>query len=160
MRRIGVLVGVVCLLVSSAAGEAAAAKKKPPQLKLAMSNFRYCRVAPCSPLDVAYLRTSEGPVEGLENPEAIVDVKRGTVVTWVYRDTDPTFSCDSAGCDGHNVVLENGTAGGKRIGFAPANKGAKTIRYTVKQKKGTTIRYFCTVANHYQTGMTGILRVI
>lgn len=157
MRKLGIVVAVACLLGVMA--PAHAKRKPPPKLKLAMSNFRYCRTAPCSPLDAGYLRTGEGPLEGFDNPEAVINVKKGTIVTWVYRDNDPTFSCDSLSCGGHNVYVENGTPGGKRIGFAPSNTGPKTIKYTIKQRKGTTIRYFCTVNSHWQTGMTGILRV-
>jgi hypothetical protein len=59
---------------------------KTRRLKLTISNFRYCEGQSCTPLDFGYLRTSSGPVMGTDNPTAAVDVKRGTIVTWVYRD--------------------------------------------------------------------------
>jgi hypothetical protein len=120
-----------------------------------MSNFRYCKAAECSPLDVGYLRTDSGPVMGSDNPQAAIDVKRGSIVVWVYRDSQ----CDGAdGCSGHNIYYENG-ATGVRKGSVPARKGARTITVTIREKPGTTIRYFCTVNGHYMTGMTGILHI-
>ena len=37
-----------------------------------------------------------------------------------------------------------------------------TITYTVPSttKPGALLRYFCSINNHYQEGMTGILRVV
>jgi plastocyanin len=130
------------------------AAKKPPVLKLTMSNFRFCEAESCTPLDIGYLRPQGTRIEGTDNPLAAVDVKRGTIVTWVYRDA----SCDQFECGGHNVYFENGKAGVKK-GFVPSNKGPKSMSVKITQKAGTTIRYFCTVNGHDQTGMTGILNV-
>lgn len=152
MRRLWIAIVLASLVVP---GTAQAAAKKPPRVTLTISNFRYCKAAECSALDVGYLRTDSGPVPGADNPRAPVDVKRGSVVVWVYRDG----MCDDAdGCPGHNIYYENG-ATGVRKGFVPARKGAKTITVKVNEKRGTTIRYFCTVNGHYMLGMTGILRV-
>lgn len=151
MKRIAVLLVAVGLVGISATPVHAA-----PKLKLSISNFRYCQAESCTPLDVGYVRTSMGPVSGLDNPQAVIEVKRGTVVSWVYRDA----SCDRFGCPGHNVVFENGTANGARKGFVAAGKTGKTINVKITQKVGTTIRYFCSVNNHYETGMTGILSVV
>lgn len=125
-----------------------------------MSNFHYCATATCSPADQGYVRTTSGPVAGSDNPHAITDVPEGSTVRWVYRDTGPG-SCDFfAQCPGHNVRFEDGTSDGARVGFAKARGGPTAITATITQPAGTLIRYFCSVNNHYQTGMTGILRVV
>lgn len=142
---------VAGLLAPALPSEAAA----PKPLKLSISNFRYCRTASCTPLDVGYLRSSSGPVSGTDNSNAVVPVRRGATVIWVYRDG----SCDDFGCPGHNIYFENGSPAGAKKGFVPSGQGEKTIKVKITQKPGTTIRYFCTVNNHYETGMTGILRV-
>ena len=153
MRLITFFVLVVATLVPSGRAEPAA-KKKAPTLKLTMSNFRFCPETECTPLDIGYLRPTGTPIPGSDNPLEIVDVKRGTIVSWIYRDQQ----CDDFGCPGHNVYFENGSTGVKK-GQVPSNKGAKAITVKITQKKGTTIRYFCTVNGHDQTGMTGILNV-
>ncbi len=151
MRRIAVL-----LLVMGLAGLAGPQIGAAPKaLELSMSNFRFCEGASCTPLDVGYLRTEMGPL-GPDNPQAAIDVKRGTIVTWVYRDS----TCDMFGCPGHNVVFENGSVQGVRKGFTPSGQGEKKISVKITQKAGTSIRYFCSVNNHYQEGMTGILNVV
>ncbi len=153
MKKLLVVIAVVGALIGSVPAEAAT--KKPATLKLTISNFRYCKAMSCSPFDTGYLRSDNAPVA--DNPLAIINVKRGSYVSWVYRDS----FCDSIdGCTGHNVYLETGKPSGKRIGFVPANKGPKAINVLITQKVGTTIRYYCSVNNHYQTGMTGILKVI
>jgi hypothetical protein len=154
MRKawIGVVLMSLVAMVFPAAVDAAT---KPPRVSLTMSNFRYCKASECSPTDIGYLRTDSGPVMGTDNPQATIDVKRGSIVVWVYRDAQ----CDGAdGCPGHNIYYENG-ATGVRKGMAPARKGLRTITARVTEKRGTTIRYFCTVNGHYMIGMTGILRV-
>jgi plastocyanin len=147
------LVGIGLLAALGSYEPAAAA----PKVKLTISNFRYCTAESCSPLDTAYVRGGDGPVMGTDNPQAVIEVKRGSMVSWVYRDS---FCDGTEGCPGHNVVFENGTPQGSRKGFAPARKGAKTINVKITQKKGTTIRYFCSVNSHYQYGMTGAIRVV
>jgi plastocyanin len=154
MRKL--LIGLVLASLAAAVlpGVAQAAAK-PPKLQLAISNFRYCKTAPCTPLDAAYLRTDTGPVDGSDNSQAVINVKRGTTVVWTYRDS----TCNAInGCPGHNIYFENGGAGIKK-GFVPSNKGPKTIVVKISQKPGTTIRYFCTVNGHYMVGMTGVLHV-
>ena len=156
MRALRTFTTVACalaLLVPGAADAKPKAKPKPG-LVLAMSNFRFCAADPCTPLDTGYLRPSGAPIEGTDNPLAAVDVKSGTLVRWMYADA----LCDAFNCGGHNIWFENGKAGVKK-GFAASNKGATFIDVKIKQKKGTTIRYFCTVNGHDQTGMTGILNV-
>jgi plastocyanin len=129
-------------------------------VELSMSNFRYCAATTCSPADQGYVRSSDGPVPGSDNPKGIVDVPAGSTVRWVYRDVGPG-SCDFLqGCPGHNVLVEDGSAEGLRIGSAKARSGPTAITFTVTQKPGDLIRYFCTVSDHYRTGMTGILRVV
>lgn len=127
---------------------------------LTMSNFRYCAATTCSPADQGYVRTSSGPVAGSDNPHAVIDVPQGSTVRWIYRDAGPG-SCDFfAQCPGHNVRFEDGTSDGAKVGFAKARSGPTEITATITQPAGTLIRYFCTVNNHYETGMTGILRVV
>jgi plastocyanin len=125
--------------------------------ELTMSNFRYCAATTCTPADAGYLRTQNGPVAGTENPNGIVDVLDGSTVTWVYRDVGPG-SCDSFDqCPGHNVVFEDDSA---RVGFAKSRSGTTTITAKINQPSGGLIRYFCSVNDHYQLGMTGVLRVV
>jgi plastocyanin len=157
MRRMRLITiaALIAAMFAPTAPAHAAAKKKPPTVRLSMSNFRFCPEMECTPFDVGYLRPTGTPIPGSDNPLEIVEVKRGTLVSWVYRDAQ----CDGAdGCGGHNVYFENGGAG-QRKGFAPARKGARTINVRITQKPGTTIRYFCTVNGHDQIGMTGILEV-
>lgn len=149
MKKIAMLAVAVAVLVP------VPAQAKTPSLELTISNFRFCMATSCTPLDTGYVRTESGPT-GIDNPLASIDVKRGTIVTWVYRDS----FCDSiGGCPGHNVVFENGTVQGAKQGFAPSGKGGK-IKAKITAKAGTTIRYFCSVNSHYQEGMTGVLRVV
>lgn len=126
-----------------------------PKLELSISNFRFCAAETCTPLDIGYLRTDMGAA-GPDLPLGTVSVKRGTTVVWVYRDA----FCDAIGCSGHNVVFEDGSVQGKRKGFTPSGQGEKKISVKITQKAGTTIRYFCSVNNHYQEGMTGVLSVV
>lgn len=155
MRTVRLLVALLTASAVLVPMHAEGAAKKPKVLKLSMSNFRFCAETECGPLDVGYLRPTGTPAPGTDNPLEVVDVKRGMIVSWVYRDS----MCDGAdGCGGHNVYFENGGAG-QRKGFAPARKGPKTINVKITQKPGTTIRYYCSVNGHDQTGMTGILNV-
>ena len=149
MRKLAA--GILVVALSSLVPAASAA----PKLKLTISNFRFCQAASCTPLDVGYLRTDTGPA-GVDNPPAVVEVKRGTTVSWVYMDG----FCDMVGCPGHNVVFENGTVQGVRKGFVRSGQMGKAINVKIKEKVGTTIRYFCSVNAHYQEGMTGILQVV
>jgi len=130
-------------------------------VELTMSNFRYCATPTCAPDDQGYVRLSSGPVAGADNPLAIIDVPEGSRVTWVYRDSGPG-SCDSFGdeCPGHDVRFEDGTPQGVKMGFAAARSGPTTVTVKISQAAGTLVRYFCSVNNHYQTGQTGILRVV
>ena len=132
----------------------------PDTVELTMSNFRYCAATTCTPADQGYLRTTDGPVPAADNPHGIVDVPDGATVRWVYRDVGPG-SCDSFDqCPGHNVRFEDGTAEGTRIGAARSRSGQPTITATINQSSGGLIRYFCSINDHYQLGMTGILRVV
>jgi hypothetical protein len=156
MRPLRTFATVTCalaLLVPVAADAKPKAKPKPG-LVLAMSNFRFCAADPCTPLDIGYLRPNGAPIDGTDNPLAVTDVKSGTLVRWLYVDS----LCDAFSCGGHNIWFENGKTG-VRKGFAASNKGATHIDIKITQKKGTTIRYFCTVNGHDQTGMTGVLNV-
>jgi plastocyanin len=128
-------------------------------VELSMSNFRYCAGVSCTPADQGYMRTASGPVPGTDNPHGIVDVPEGGTVRWVYRDVGPG-SCDFFDqCPGHNVVFEDGSAKGARMGFVKSRSGGAAITATIGGKPGELVRYFCSVNNHYQLGMTGILRV-
>jgi plastocyanin len=150
--------GVLLVMIAAPVGDARAAA--PGTVELTMSNFRYCATATCSPADQGYVRSSSGPVAGADNPTGIVDVPAGGTVVWTYRDAGPG-SCDFIQqCPGHNVRFEDGTTEGTRVGAARARSGPTTISVTITQQPGTLIRYFCSINNHYQTGMTGILRVV
>jgi plastocyanin len=150
MRKIA-----VGLMIASMLAVVPTAGAATPKLKMTISNFRYCQAATCTPLDVGYVRSDTGPV-GIDNPQAVVEVKRGAIVSWVYMDD----ACDMFGCPGHNVIFENGTVQGVRKGFVKAGQQGKAINVRIKEKVGTTIRYFCSVNAHYQEGMTGILKVV
>lgn len=129
-------------------------------VELSMSNFRYCAGSTCAPTDVGYLRTSNGPVPTADNPSQVIDVPQGSTVRWIYRDKGPG-SCDSfEGCSGHNVRLEDGSANGTSVGAARSRGGELAITTKITQDAGTMIRYFCSINDHYQMGMTGILRVV
>ncbi len=148
---------------------------------IVMSNFQFCRQAPCQwPSDAAYARGPSGPLEGTDNPNKFVAVSPGDTITWVYEDTGPG-SCDALGappypddeglvCPGHSVALENGTAEGEMVGFLTARSGRVTLTWVVpaEAKPGSAIRYFCNVRDldavfpggspHWM--MTGGLKVI
>jgi plastocyanin len=129
-------------------------------LELSMSNFRYCKGAACSPADVGYMRSSSGPVSGTDNPAAVIDVPEGATVRWVYRDTGPG-SCDSfEQCPGHNVRVEDGSAAGAGFGAVRSRGGEAAITGTITQPVGEFVRYFCSINDHYQLGMTGVFRVV
>ena len=132
----------------------------PGTVDLTMSNLRYCAGTTCSPFDQGYLRTSGGPVAGADNPHGIIDVPEGSTVRWVYRDVGPG-SCDFfQQCPGHNVRLEDGSADGGKVGFVKSRGGEAAITMTVTQPAGTLVHYFCSVNDHWQLGMTGILRIV
>jgi hypothetical protein len=129
-------------------------------VELSMSNFRYCAGTSCTPADSGYMRTENGPVPGTDNPHGIVDVPEGSTVRWVYRDVGPG-SCDFfEQCPGHDVRFEDGSAEGASMGWVKSRTGAPAITATIGRKSGELIRYFCSINDHYQLGMTGILRVV
>ena len=150
---VGALLVIVGLPVGGAGADATT-------VELTMSHFRYCAGQSCSPADQGYVRLSSGPVAGTDNPHGIIDVPEGATVRWTYHDVGPG-SCDFfQQCPGHNVRFEDGTSDGAKIGGARARSGATEITATITQPAGTLIRYFCSINNHYQEGMTGILRVV
>jgi hypothetical protein len=134
----------------------------PPTTLLEVSNFRFCRNAPCDADQQGYVRGPSGPVA--DNPAASIRVLPGARVTWTYADS----TCDSLvtpplDCPGHQVVLENGTAAGTTpIGSLPARSGPVTFEWYVpwNARPGSLLRYFCRVANHAQMGLTGVLEVV
>lgn len=149
----------LALLLVAGGPLAAEGAAQAPTVELSMSNFRYCAASSCTPADQGYVRSDSGPVAGTDNPASVVEVPQGSTVEWVYRDTGPG-SCDSfEECPGHNVVLEDGTADGNSQGFVDARSGEGVISTTITQAPGETVRYFCSVSDHYQLGMTGLLRV-
>jgi plastocyanin len=152
------VVAAVLAIAGPPVGTARAAA--PDTVELTMSNFRFCAATTCTPADVGYLRTNAGPVSGTDNPLTIVDVPKGATVKWVYRDVGPG-SCDSfQQCPGHNVRFEDGTAEGVSVGAARSRSGEGSFTATVDQSSGGLIRYFCSINDHYQLGMTGLLRVV
>lgn len=155
MRRIVAACACAGMLVAGWAVPAHTAEAS--RVDITISNFRYCQADTCTPADAGYLRTADGPVDGLDNPVAVIDVKRGANVYWLYQDS----FCDAlGGCPGHNVVFEDGSVQGDRKGFVAAGGTGKAIKVEITQAVGTTIRYFCSVNNHYETGMTGIINVV
>lgn len=128
-------------------------------VELTISNFRYCATPTCTPGDQGYVRAGESPMPGSDNPRAIVDVPQGSTVRWVYRDVGPG-SCDFfEQCPGHNVRFEDGTTEGTSVGGVRSRSGNPVITTTITQGAGELIRYFCSINDHYQLGMTGLLRV-
>jgi hypothetical protein len=55
---------------------------------------------------------------------------------------------------------DNPHAEGLSMGAARSRSGEATITAAVNQNRGALIRYFCSINDHYQLGMTGILRVV
>jgi hypothetical protein len=138
---------------------AAPATGSASTVELEMSDLRFCRHAPCQPTEYGYLRGPAGPIPGTDNAAAIVDVPAGATVRWTYKDTGP-LGCDSFEiCPGHEIMVEDGTDMGRRIGFAEARQGATTVSMHVTEAPGTLIRYFCHINGHDALGQTGILRV-
>jgi len=133
-------------------------------VNLTVSNFRYCTGNSCLPINFVYVRNPTG--NGLLNQNALAVtlifrkvVHPGDTVVWTYRDS----LCDAiAGCPGHAVCFENGTAlGACGNRMMNARSGPLTVSYTVPRgtPKGTLMRYFCNVNAHYAFGMTGALLV-
>jgi hypothetical protein len=157
MMKAAVLAAVL-VLAGPAVGDVQGAELGT--VELSMSNFRYCAGTSCTPADQGYVRTSTGPVAGTDNPHGIVDVPEGSTVRWVYRDVGPG-SCDFfEQCPGHDVRFEDGSAEGASMGTVKSRSGTSAITATIGRKPGELIRYFCSVNDHYQLGMTGILRVV
>ena len=151
IRKLG---WATALLLLAPAAPAAAADSTT--VNLDMSNFRFCKHAPCTPMDQGYVRNpTGGAVPGTDME--IIDVPAGATVVWTYRDS----FCDAFEmCPGHMVMLEDGTAMGKKVGFAAAREGETKVTYQVTEPAGTLIRYFCNVNSHDQLGQTGVLRVV
>ena len=160
--------GIALLLAASAplalfAPAGATIRRRPPVVNLVINSFRYCRKAPCNLLDTAYLRSPAGG-SLFDNKNAFITIKAGSIVRWTYKDTG-TPGCDQfnfgpVNCPGHEVRLDNGTAGGGRlIGFAAArsSKVQAISWYIPPNFAGRTIRYFCNINNHWAFGLTGVL---
>src|SRR5437667_6632085 len=78
----------------------ASTRRRIPVINLVINSFRYCKVAPCSATDTAYLRS---PMGGslYDNGSAAITVKAGSIVRWTYKDTGVP------GCDLFNFVPVN-----------------------------------------------------
>ena len=141
------------------------AVRKPPVVNLVINSFRFCKKAPCSLTDTAYLRSPAGG-SLFDNTNAIITIKAGSIVRWTYKDTG-TPGCDQfnfgpVNCPGHEVRIDNGTpGGGRRIGFARARTSTpQVISFFVPLSyAGQTIHYFCNINNHWAFGLTGILKI-
>ncbi len=158
-----VLAAVVPLALIAPAG--ASTRRPPPVVNLVINSFRFCKAAPCSLTDTAYVRS---PLGGslFENTAAFITIKAGSIVRWTYKDTG-TPGCDQfnvgpVSCPGHEVRLENGTpGGGRQIGFAAARSSKpQTISwYIPPDYAGLTIHYFCNINMHWAFGLTGVLQI-
>jgi plastocyanin len=122
---------------------------------VAVENFRFCRRV-CRPDSVAYLRTPAGPVPGSDNPRAVVYMQPGSSFTWRYGDT----GCNLLRCPGHDIHIEDGTAGGRLLGRVTAETGHESLSWTIPTdaEPESIIRYFC--ARHASFGMTGAFQVL
>lgn len=159
-----VLAAIVPLVLFAPAG-ASTRHRRIPVVNLVINEFRFCKTAPCSLTDTAYIRS---PLGGslYDNKSAFVTIKAGSIVRWTYKDTG-TPGCDEfnfgpVNCPGHEVRLENGTpGGGKQIGFAAARSSKPQVIswYIPPSYAGKTIYYFCNINEHWAFGLTGVLRI-
>ncbi|TML78937.1 MAG: hypothetical protein E6G04_07055 [Actinobacteria bacterium] len=156
-----VLAAIVPLAVFAPAG--ASVRRRPPVVNLVINSFRFCKKAPCSLTDTAYLRSPAGG-SLYDNKQAFITIKAGSIVRWNYKDTGTPgcnqFNFGPVNCPGHEVRLENGTpGGGRQIGFAAARSSKPTSIswYIPPSYAGRTIHYFCNINNHWAFGLTGVL---
>jgi len=164
VRGIALVLAASVPLIVFAPGQAAT-RRPIPVVNLVINNFRYCRAAPCSPTDTAYLRSPAGGVL-YENSGAAITIKAGSYVRWTYKDTGvpgcDLFNFGPVNCPGHEVRLENGTMnGGRLIGFAAARSSKPQVitYYIPLTYAGRTIHYFCNINNHWAFGLTGELKI-
>jgi plastocyanin len=153
MRR---LVCVLLLLPAVGLAPAHAATT----VKVQLSNFRFCAdsASACTPADIAYapdLTKGGVPLAEQYNPNAVITAHRGDTVQWRYADTG---GCDAISiCPGHEVRLASGTV----VGYMTARNGVEYVRYTIPLNAHTGyLPYRCTINQHYQYGMTGVLNVL
>jgi hypothetical protein len=178
--------GLVVVLVGAAGTPSVNAV--PPPVLVKLNNFRYCpgSAEACTPANQAYVAnpTTGEPPAAAYNPNALIDVRVGAIVTFEYRDgpagaTTPT-TCDSYNggpigmdlgitqlkCPGHYVVLAAAGPGGvqKRVGFLARQHLGARFTWTVPSglAAGTIIPFFCDAGGgvHYRLGMTGAMRVV
>jgi hypothetical protein len=164
IRRIALLLAAAVPLIAFAPSQASV-RRRPPVVNLVINNFRYCKTAPCSLTDTAYLRSPAGG-SLYDNAPAAIQIKAGSIVRWTYKDTGvpgcDLFNVGPVNCPGHEVRIENGTMnGGKQIGFAAARSSKpQVISFFVPLNyAGRTIHYFCNINNHWAFGLTGILKI-
>ena len=164
VRGIALVLAASVPLIVFAPGQATT-RRRIPVVNLVINSFRYCKKAPCSLTDTAYLRSPAGG-SLYDNTAAAITVKAGSIVRWTYKDNG-TPGCDAfnfgpVNCPGHEVRIENGTMnGGKQIGFAAARSSKpQTISLFIPLNyAGRTIHYFCNINNHWAFGLTGILKI-
>src|SRR6266568_679418 len=100
-RRIALLVALATVVGFAPAG---ASIRRRPVVNLVINNFRYCKKAPCSLTDTAYLRSPAGG-SLFDNTGAFITVKAGSIVRWTYKDDGvpgcDMFSVGLATCPGH-----------------------------------------------------------
>jgi hypothetical protein len=164
VRGIALVIAASLPLIAFAPGQAST-RRRIPVVNLVINTFRYCRAAPCSATDTAYLRS---PLGGslFDNSSAAISVRAGSIVRWTYKDTG-TPGCDAfnfgpVNCPGHEVRIENGTMnGGKQIGFAAARSSKpQVISFFIPLNyAGRSIKYFCNINNHWAFGLTGELKI-
>jgi hypothetical protein len=164
VRGIALVAAAVVPLIAFAPSQASV-RRRPPVVNLVINNFRYCKAAPCSLTDTAYLRSPAGG-SLYDNAPAAITIKAGSIVRWTYKDTGvpgcDLFNFGPVNCPGHEVRIENGTMnGGKLIGFAAARSSKPQVIsfYIPVNYAGRTIHYFCNINNHWAFGLTGVLKI-
>ncbi|HVL33935.1 MAG TPA: hypothetical protein VM600_10195 [Actinomycetota bacterium] len=152
--RLRATIGLVALLaVVTSAMPARAAT-----VRILVSNYRFCieRPFPCDPLDIGYVPGPNGaPLVEQYSPITTATIRPGDRVVFVYADA----ACDALaalGCVGHDVQFVGGPLLPR---LRAGQKDTAEFVYEGGLAVGTVLPYFCPLQGHYQSGMTGALRV-
>jgi plastocyanin len=132
------------------------------RVDISVSNFRFCRAAPCQPQDQAYVRGASGNVDGTDNKAAFIEIHPGDTVVWTYKDdTCDQLTVDPRRCPGHELVFETGQESQGKLGLLPSRQGHPSISWRVPDNAapGHVLRYYCDLDDHWAFGLTGALLV-